>query len=115
MRMKTKLALPVLFLLFFIMSLSIFAETVPEPDVIGKDIIVEREENIVEYYKRIGNPNQDIEMKEDLHIIFTKDFYLRKVILPSAYLVIFSVILFCCFRIRNKIASVKERRINEQQ
>ena len=101
------------FFLFVCITQTAFAETIPERDVIGRDLIIEREENVIEFNKRTGNPNDDIPVKEDIHLVMTKSDYLKIIIAPALYIVGFSAAVFCVIEIRKKISD-KRRKSDEQ-
>ena len=104
----------IVFLFVAFLSRDAFAEPIPEQNIINKDLNIEREENIIEFNKRTGNPNDNIEIKEDLHLLMTKDIYLKKIMMPSVYIIIFSVVLFCTFE-TYKFISKKRSKADDKQ
>lgn len=75
------------FLVLF--SVSAYAELYPHKNILEKELVIEHNEGIIEYNKRVGSSSDNAEKKEDTVIFFSKEVFLSKIIKPA--LIIFTV------------------------
>lgn len=103
---KLKLIVPLLLML--VLALPVRAEHLPEKNVINKELIIEKDSNVVKDNLEGKNDEEFDYESSNIRIFFSKKEYLKKVALPSVLIFSSGLLIFAVSETKKYILKTKK-------